>query len=99
MPVKLRLYKDVRKKLIDLLDTNCGYVDEEPAEIVADRILKSGIVHVVPIGEWKHLNGDEWCCPNCGHVVFTEGSWEHPLERGMYFCENCGANLRKTDDK
>lgn len=44
--------------------------------------------------EWEHLGGDEWCCPKCGHVIFTEGSWEHPLERGCFFCEHCGADLR-----
>ena len=45
-------------------------------------------------GEWKHLGGDEWCCPSCGHVIHTEGSWEHPHERGALFCENCGADMR-----
>lgn len=44
-------------------------------------------------GEWKHLEGDEWVCSNCGYVVWTEGSWEHPLERGKDFCEHCGARM------
>lgn len=48
-------------------------------------------------GEWKHLGGDEWLCPNCGHVVWTEGSWEHPLERGKDYCEHCGADMRKKE--
>lgn len=47
-----------------------------------------------PQGEWKHLGGDEWLCSNCGHVVWTEGSWEHPLERGKDYCEHCGADMR-----
>ena len=29
--------------LINLLDRNCGYTEEEPAIVVADRILNSGI--------------------------------------------------------
>lgn len=46
-----------------------------------------------PQGEWKHLEGDEWVCSNCGYVVCTEGSWEHPLERGKDYCEHCGARM------
>ena len=46
-----------------------------------------------PQGEWKHLEGDEWVCSNCGYVVCTEGSWEHPLERGKNYCEHCGARM------
>ena len=48
-----------------------------------------------PHGEWKHIGGDEWVCSECGHVITTEGSWEHPLSTGAYHCENCGADMRK----
>ena len=51
------------------------------------------------IGKWVHLGGDEWCCSVCGHVTFTEGSWEHPLERGNFYCEHCGAKLGDKDDE
>ncbi len=50
-------------------------------------------------GEWKHLEGDEWLCSNCGYVVWTEGSWEHPLERGKDYCEHCGARMKGADDE
>lgn len=50
-------------------------------------------------GEWKHLGGDEWLCPECGHVIWTEGSWEHPLERGKFYCENCGARMKGEDNE
>lgn len=50
-----------------------------------------------PQGEWKHLGGDEWLCSNCGYVVWTEGSWEHPLERGKDYCEHCGAKMKGGD--
>lgn len=50
-------------------------------------------------GEWKHLKGDEWMCPNCGYVIWTEGSWEHPLERGKDYCEHCGARMKGADDE
>lgn len=53
---------------------------------------------IVECGEWAHLGGDEWGCPFCGHVISTEGSWEHPLSQRKFFCENCGANLRGPHD-
>ena len=46
-------------------------------------------------GEWIHIGSDEWCCSECGCVITTEGSWEHPLSIGAYHCENCGADMRK----
>ena len=46
--------------------------------------------------KWAHLGGDEWCCPKCGNVVFTEGSWEHPITVGKLFCEHCGAKMEKS---
>ena len=54
-----------------------------------------------PKGEWKHLKGDEWFCSECGYVIWTEGSWEHPLERGKDYCEHCGANMtmKGADDE
>lgn len=29
---------------------------------------------------WAHLGGDEWCCPACGFVITTEGSWDKPTK-------------------
>lgn len=52
-----------------------------------------------PQGEWKHLKGDEWLCSNCGYVVWTEGSWEHPIERGKDYCEHCGARMKGVDNE
>ena len=39
---------DVREKLVELLDTNCGYVDEVAAEVLADHL----IAHGVTVQEW-----------------------------------------------
>ena len=50
-------------------------------------------------GKWRHLGGDEWCCTNCGYIVFTEGSWEHPKERGKDYCEHCGADMKRGGGK
>lgn len=46
-------------------------------------------------GRWVHLGGDEWCCPVCGFVIFTEGSWEKPDKK---YCEDCGAKMDGGDD-
>ena len=46
-------------------------------------------------GVWEHLGGDEWCCTFCGHVIFTEGSWEQPEND---YCPNCGADMRGAED-
>ena len=39
---------------------------------------------------WAHLGGDEWCCPVCGFVITTEGSWDKPAKK---YCEDCGAKM------
>ena len=39
---------------------------------------------------WAHLGGDEWCCPVCGFVITTEGSWDKPTKK---YCEECGAKM------
>ena len=47
------------------------------------------VAPVVP-GRWEHLGGDEWCCPVCGFVITTEGSWDKPTKK---YCEDCGAKM------
>lgn len=39
---------------------------------------------------WAHLGGDEWCCPVCGFIITTEGSWDQPAKK---YCEDCGAKM------
>ena len=39
---------DVREKLVELLDTNCGYVDEVEAEVLADYLIANGVT----VQEW-----------------------------------------------
>ena len=49
-------------------------------------------VDAVPVvhTQWAHIGGDEWCCPTCGFVISTEGSWDNPTKK---YCENCGAKM------
>lgn len=56
------------------------YIEALPAADVAP------VVH----GRWAHLGGDEWCCPVCGFVITTEGSWDKPTKK---CCEDCGAKM------
>ena len=44
---------------------------------------------------WAHLGGDEWCCPVCGFVITTEGSWDKPTKK---YCEDCGAKMDGGSD-
>lgn len=44
---------------------------------------------------WAHLGGDEWCCPVCGFVITTEGSWDKPTKK---YCEDCGAKMDGGDN-
>ena len=55
-------------------------ISEIPAADVAP------VVHTY----WAHLGGDEWCCPVCGFVITTEGSWDKPTKK---YCEDCGAKM------
>ena len=43
---------DVREKLVELLDTNCGYVDEVEAEVIADHLIANGVT----VQKWISVN-------------------------------------------
>lgn len=34
---------DIREKLVELLDINCGYVDEVKAEVLADYLIANDV--------------------------------------------------------
>jgi hypothetical protein len=60
----------------------------------AAHIIKhiSPTVDAVPVvhSRWAHIGGDEWCCPVCGFIITTEGSWDKPTKK---YCEDCGAKM------
>lgn len=64
--------------------------------IIQMDILKLPAADVAPVvnGRWAHLGGDEWCCPVCGFVITTEGSWDKPTKK---YCEDCGAKMDIED--
>ena len=61
-----------------------AFVEDVPVADVAP------VVHT----RWAHLGGDEWCCPVCGFVITTEGSWDKPTKK---YCEDCGAKMDGGD--
>ena len=63
-----------------------------------DSIRKLPAADVVPVvrTRWAHLGGDEWCCPVCGFVLTTEGSWDKPTKK---YCEDCGAKMDGGADR
>lgn len=76
-------------KLVKVLDTNFGYVDEEPAEKVAKRIMKAGLLKEEKPQNWEYLfnalDGTPcYRCPVCNELE----------SRKTNFCPNCGANMR-----
>ena len=99
---------DVREKLVELLDTNCGYVDEVEAEVLADHLIANGVTV-------QESNGCEYCkeyedLPEhfingkpAGRVFDTciqtdeNGRWhlEVPsgVDIGIKFCPMCGRRL------
>lgn len=77
-------------RLVKVLDTNCGYVDEERAEKVAKRIMRSGLIREEKPQKWEFLfnalDGTPWYrCPVCKEVE----------SRKTNFCPNCGAEMKE----
>ena len=60
--------------------------------ISAYDVLMRPAADVAPVvhSRWAHFGGDEWCCPVCGFVITTEGSWDKPTKK---YCENCGTKM------
>ena len=84
---------DVIKELWKPFDFNRAEIDHNIRYIPAVDAVE--VRHLA----WAHLGGDEWLCPACGHVISTEGSWEHPLVVGKKFCENCGARMDERKEE
>ena len=65
----------------------CGLLEDVICEVDAQTAADvAPVVHT----RWAHLGGDEWCCPVCGFVITTEGSWDKPTKK---YCEDCGAKM------
>ena len=64
--------------------------------ISAYDVIMLPAADVAPVvhSRWAHVGGDEWCCPVCGFVITTEGSWDKPTKK---YCEDCGAKMDIED--
>ena len=81
-----------RTEALEITTRTCGDYATAWSEI---RKLPAADVAPVVHGRWAHLGGDEWCCPVCGFVITTEGSWDKPTKK---YCEDCGAKMDGGDD-
>lgn len=80
--------ESVFDRLVKVLDTNFGYVDEEKAEIVAKRLMRSGLIREEKPQKWKllfnALDGTPcYECPICKELE----------RRKTNFCPNCGVPM------
>ena len=68
------------------------WVDGSDGAMAMEIVASPAAADVAPVvrTRWAHLGGDEWCCPVCGFVITTEGSWDKPTKK---YCENCGAKM------
>lgn len=72
------------------------WVDGSDGAMAMEIVASPPAADVAPVvhGRWAHLGGDEWCCPVCGFVITTEGSWDKPTKK---YCEDCGAKMDGGD--
>lgn len=82
--------KNVKKRLKSLAEKSGIYADAY--NDLAEDFYSIPAADVAPVvhTRWAHLGGDEWCCPVCGFVITTEGSWDKPTKK---YCEDCGAKM------
>lgn len=78
-------------RLVKVLDTNCGYVDEEKAEKVAKRLMRSGLIREEKPQKWESLfialdGTPRYGCPICKELE----------RRRTNFCPNCGAMMEES---
>ena len=85
--------ESVFDRLVKVLDTNFGYVDEEPAEKVAKRIMRAGLLREEKPQKWEFLfnaldGTPRYRCPICKELEWSKTN----------FCRNCGADMRGNGD-
>lgn len=81
-------------RLVKVLDTNCGYVEEENAENVAKRLMRSGLIREEKPQKWELLfnafdGAPRYRCPVCKEIE----------SRKTNFCPTCGAIMDKGGDR
>lgn len=85
--------ESVFDRLVKVLDTNYGYVDEEKAETIAKRLMRSGLIKEEKPQKWDFLfnaldGTPRYSCPICKGL-----EW-----RKTNFCPNCGARMERSEE-
>ena len=62
---------NIREKLIDIVDTNNGWVDEVPAEQFADYLLRNYVVPIVQCRDCEYYEFTECVCP---YILMSDGA-------------------------
>lgn len=78
------LEKELNERLTFLRERNGNYDQyTDGFDEAVDRVENFPAADVAPVvhTRWAHLGGDEWCCPVCGFVITTEGSWDKPTKK------------------
>jgi hypothetical protein len=84
-----------RKRLLrkfnvdDMMNVNGTLISLHDARETISNFPAADVAPVVH-SRWAHIGGDEWCCPVCGFVITTEGSWDKPTKK---YCEDCGTKM------
>lgn len=81
-----------RLKLIELLDTNCGYVDKQPAVRLADYLIQNGVV-VLPckVGDTVYKVIER--CNLSSHICVFNGGYGSP----RCCVKPCGAYIEEIN--
>ena len=72
----------MRERLIELLDQNCGYVEEQKAEQLADYLIENGVIQIpVKVGDMVYQTDGIRIYESeikeiiiCNHIIFYETS-------------------------
>ena len=72
----------MRDKLIEICDTNNGWVDEIPAEQFADYLSENDVVKVVRCKDCKHFSEND----TTRYCEFHSTYWEKFIMRRTDYC-------------
>lgn len=96
---------DDRNRLIELLDMNCGYVEEMSAEALADYLISNGVtfskkkLQAVYLGFSNHDCEARYICPVCRKGFGSWAVFNQPKNKNgtKKYCPHCKVELNGLD--